>query len=54
MTNKDGFLMVDYSKISLLALRAVKLQNAKVAKLEKTIKTLEERLAAIEKRLEDK
>lgn len=54
VTNKDGFLMVDYSKLSLLALRAVKLQNAKVAKLEKTIKTLEERLAAIEKRLEDK
>ncbi len=47
--NDEGYLMVDYSKLSLLALRAVKLQQDKIRKLEKTINTFDERLKKLEK-----
>ena len=48
-TNKDGFMMVDYSKLSLLALRGIRLQQNKIKSLEKKISDLDERLKRLEK-----
>ena len=48
-TNKDGFMMVDYSKLSLLALRGIRLQQNKIKSLEKKISDLDERLKKLEK-----
>ena len=48
-TNKDGFMMVDYSKLSLLALRGIRLQQNKIKSLEKNISDLDERLKKLEK-----
>lgn len=52
VTNKDGYLMVDYAKLSLLALRAVKLQQAKIKTLESRLSKLEERFKKIENNVE--
>ena len=48
-TNKDGFMMVDYSKLSLLALKGIRLQQNKIKSLEKKISDLDERLKKLEK-----
>lgn len=47
-TNKDGFMMVDYSKLSLLALRGIRLQQNKIKSLEKKLSDLDERLKKLE------
>ena len=41
--------MVDYSKLSLLALRGIRLQQNKIKSLEKKISDLDERLKKLEK-----
>lgn len=53
-TNKDGYMMVDYSKLSLLALKGIRLQQAKIKSLEKKLALLDERISRLENPISEK